>query len=89
MDDDLGALDGVARRRRVAQVVLGGADDADLGAELAQLAHDHAAEEAGAAGDGDRLVLPERGRLRAIASPSLDRARPASWSSSAGRRRRP
>src|SRR3954454_7391673 len=86
MQHHLGALDGVARLLRVAQVVLGRADHADVRAELLELPHGCLAEEAAAPGDGDLLLFPEmRIRLRGGHQSVSLTARPASWSASVWR----
>ena len=63
-----------------AQVVVGGADDAYLGAERRDLADERLAEEAGTPGHRDGSAVPEVG-IRQEHHSEVRTARPASWSS--------
>ena len=87
VDDRLRPVDRRARRGRIAQVEVGGAHDAHVGAERVEVAHDRAAEKAGAAGHGDGAPLPVRGRRVSHARPFARCGRRAGPRSSSRRRR--
>src|SRR5439155_17004619 len=80
VDDDVAAVERRAGLRGVAQVVLGGSDDARLGAERLEVADDRPAEEPGAAGHDGGPARPEP-RLRLGRAHDRRTPRPASWSS--------